>query len=1349
MWAQPQTNGTSSVGNGGSPGIAAIHTSASGENILQFPYEKIDIKMDQMSPLKESTLEQSLQGSPNRSSQNTKDQPIGADFVRDFSLAPEQIAQEMDALSNPGSNQNTIKQSKNGNRITISATGIGSPSSKKSLAERDSPRHHWHSMKSTTFNETIGDNRVLELLGPLSVHCYAGREELVRNVLDQNGDPNMPTPLDKKTSLHFAAAGGSLSVCKLLVEEYGAKSRPDRFGMLPIHEAERYPEIRSYLYEAEGVEPSGPLFAPTQTMSLMAPAMGDIQRLKSKVFQLCTRMSDFSYNVVAQEVEYFFTSLGLHPMYFAHFTSAQIANHISVLIAAKKVAIARCSEDVSFELENKDRAFYLASLGPHHERMKLFEEVTAYVLERKFPASSGIPTPEHNNEKAQQTFNTYGAVANALDKWKEDATYRGFSVMYMASDRPAFGDSKNLNNILRLFIVERVTFDKRVSLEESDLQLVASPKFLRSKTELALGRYQLLLDKVVASKNAVVQIVEGEVYPGDGRGLVLQFATAELARSFYLQEIMQCFQYCNCYPKRFYIESFANGIVSYTFFFPASHKGGHVAEHPSPAPVHATSGKLGEKLASPPRPGSIEETVYALGDAIKCVTHFKMTPHRSLLIWNCVLQHIISPEAMIYVLALVKFAHAFFPKERLYPQFLDIRKALAWHGENQAKFDELYKKTLFEIITPERIYSVTQKHINVVVGLYDDFTKITKGEIKPFYNKKVYDDSVKNCSQEEALILHTFFKFNEAVRITNFYKKSGIPAAMAFRFDPEPIMKDRPKELYPEVPYGFYLVMGRGFFGWHVRFREVARGGIRLVKSINREAYTRNAAMLFDETYNLAFTQQKKNKDIPEGGSKGTILLDAVEQYNARDAFLKYIDSLLDVMQSDGNFQTDGIHSHLEERENLFFGPDENTADFMDAGALRAKERRYEYAMALTTGKSQALGGVPHDTYGMTTAGVHQYVLCLLEQLNVKEEEITKFQTGGPDGDLGSNEILCSKDRTVAIVDGSGVAYDPNGLNREELIRLAKNRKPIENFNRTLLTQVDGAFLVTVDEKNVVLPDGTEWRSGIELRNAFPMLKYAMADLFVPCGGRPNAITLSNVSDLINVTDPKTGKKRNQWHYVVEGANLFFTDGARKVFEKAGVHHFKDASANKGGVTSSSLEVLAALAMEPSVHQRYLTVQKGEAIPETYSAYVQDILAKIRENCQKEFHAIWRCCKKNPELLKTELTADLSSAIAAIHDSLLENLDIEPNESNNGQPRHHKLFIYVLHQALPTLLLDVVGLEGIIRRAPSAYLKAVVAAWIASRFVYESESSSASDNYGFYQFMMKLEKSAEEEVEIE
>ena len=53
-----------------------------------------------------------------------------------------------------------------------------------------------------------------------------------------------------------------------------------------------------------------------------------------------------------------------------------------------------------------------------------------------------------------------------------------------------------------------------------------------------------------------------------------------------------------------------------------------------------------------------------------------------------------------------------------------------------------------------------------------------------------------------------------------------------------------------------------------------------------------------------------------------------------------------------------------------------------------------------------------------------------MEKVGLEEGEVTKIQTGGPDGDLGSNEIKISKDKTIAIVDGAGVLYDPHGIER-------------------------------------------------------------------------------------------------------------------------------------------------------------------------------------------------------------------------------------------------------------------------------------------------------------------------------
>jgi glutamate dehydrogenase len=71
-------------------------------------------------------------------------------------------------------------------------------------------------------------------------------------------------------------------------------------------------------------------------------------------------------------------------------------------------------------------------------------------------------------------------------------------------------------------------------------------------------------------------------------------------------------------------------------------------------------------------------------------------------------------------------------------------------------------------------------------------------------------------------------------------------------------------------------------------------------------------------------------------------------------------------------------------------------------------------------------------------------------------------------GDLGSNEILLSKDKTIAIIDGSGTIYDPVGLDRSELERLARARKMISEFDASKLSKE--GYRVLVDDVDKTLP---------------------------------------------------------------------------------------------------------------------------------------------------------------------------------------------------------------------------------------------------------------------------------------
>jgi glutamate dehydrogenase len=121
----------------------------------------------------------------------------------------------------------------------------------------------------------------------------------------------------------------------------------------------------------------------------------------------------------------------------------------------------------------------------------------------------------------------------------------------------------------------------------------------------------------------------------------------------------------------------------------------------------------------------------------------------------------------------------------------------------------------------------------------------------------------------------------------------------------------------------------------------------------------------------------------------------------------------------------------------------------------------------------------------------------------------------------------------------------------------------------------------------------------------------------------------------------------------IEGANLFLTQEARLRLEEKGVILYKDASANKGGVTSSSLEVLASLVMTDKEWDELMCVKDG-AESDFRLQYIKEILEAIRENARLEFEIIWQ---ENARLgLPRAILTDLiSEKINEIKDSIRES----------------------------------------------------------------------------------------------
>lgn len=263
-----------------------------------------------------------------------------------------------------------------------------------------------------------------------------------------------------------------------------------------------------------------------------------------------------------------------------------------------------------------------------------------------------------------------------------------------------------------------------------------------------------------------------------------------------------------------------------------------------------------------------------------------------------------------------------------------------------------------------------------------------------------------------------------------------------------------------------------------------------------------------------------------------------------------------------------------------------------------------------------------------------------------------------------------------------------------------------------------GGFRVLVDEHDLKLADGTVIEDGLKFRNEFHLNPLSTADVFVPCGGRPEAVDINNVHLLLDAD----GKPR--FSYIVEGANLFFTQDARLRLEKAGAIIFKDASANKGGVTSSSLEVLAALSFTDEEFSKHMQVTEG-VVPEFYVEYIKAVHSIIERNAELEFECLWREHATCPDKPLSVLSDELSCAILRLNEELQNTTVLWDNQG---------LRELVLQEALPPLLVAKVGgLHKLLKRLPESYVKALFGFYLASRFIYGHGTNPSQ--FAFFEFM--------------
>ncbi len=627
------------------------------------------------------------------------------------------------------------------------------------------------------------------------------------------------------------------------------------------------------------------------------------------------------------------------------------------------------------------------------------------------------------------------------------------------------------------------------------------------------------------------------------------------------------------------------------------------------------------------------------------------------------------------------------------------------------------------------------------------YHKITKGFLSLVDNldtgHAINDTRRKNILRQALCFIDYTLK-------TNFYRTNK--TSFSFRLNPEYldlVPYDR-KEKFPVLPFGVFFFKSSHFIGFHIRFKDLSRGGLRTVapEKIEQLIVERNNTFL--ECYNLAYTQQKKNKDIPEGGSKAVLLLEPLDRMLHESLIYKkemekakidsatiekkvkkfksshkleflfqcqrsLIDSFLSIINCDdkGHLRAKQIIDYWQKPEYIYLGPDENMHNTIIEW-ISSHSIKHGYAPGTSFITSKPSLGINHKEYGVTSLGVKVYMHQVLLNLGIDPEKdlFTIKISGGPDGDVAGNliyNLLTCYPKTaklLALTDISGTIYDPEGLDLKEMTHLFHSVLPIRHYPPEKLSE--GGYLLdlrTRREQTAYIHQTLcyrkqggklvqDWLSGNEMNHLFRNnVHQVKTDVFVPAGGRPRTLNATNYKDFLDETGKPTSKA------IIEGANLYLTPEARHSLEKLGVLIIKDSSANKGGVICSSLEVLSTL------------VLNAQEFRENRELLIHQILEILKEAARNEALLLLHTHRKTQEYL-TDISDNISKTINTYKYQLLDYLTTINLSTKRKDPLINCLFQYC-----PPLLQEQFG-DNLMKNVPDVHKKAIISCYIASHLVY-------------------------------
>jgi glutamate dehydrogenase len=445
-------------------------------------------------------------------------------------------------------------------------------------------------------------------------------------------------------------------------------------------------------------------------------------------------------------------------------------------------------------------------------------------------------------------------------------------------------------------------------------------------------------------------------------------------------------------------------------------------------------------------------------------------------------------------------------------------------------------------------------------------------------------DDVASLDQDR--ILRAYWGLIDATLRTNYFQQSAAPGTPLPYFVAKLDAARVPDLPAPRPRFELFVYSPR-FEGVHLRFADVARGGLR---------WSDRPEDFRTEVLGLATAQEVKNSVIVPSGAKGGFVCKQLPDPVDREAYLgevltcyrMFISAMLDVTDNLDAVQVlppVRVVRHDGDDPYLVVAADKGTATFSDTANEIAGTYGFWLGDAFASGGSE---GYDHKKMGITARGAWESVKFHFQALGTDtgKSDFTAAGIGDMSGDVFGNGMLQSRHiKLVAAFDHRHVFIDPNPepaasfAERERLFALP--RSSWADYDTALISTGGGVWPRTVKSVRV----SPEARAALGIADTVTSMtpdQLVSAILSAPVdllwnGGIGTYVKASNQShadagdrsnDAVRVDATELRAR-----VVAEGGNLGLTQAARIEYALAGGLVNTDFIDNSAGVDTSDHEV--------------------------------------------------------------------------------------------------------------------------------------------------------------------------------